>query len=191
MGIFEKGFEKPSPIQEESIPIALVGRDVLARAKNGTGKTAAFCIPVLEKVDTTRNAIQGESSSPLSHPWHGEHFPCLGPCQHVLSPNSLSPCTTSPSVACPCSPHPGAHARAGPPDCPSVQGDGQVPERGGHGHHGWHKPERRHHAPLLHHPHRRGHTRAHPGPGQQGRGKAERLPGAVHGRGERWAGDGD
>ncbi|KAF5832381.1 DEAD-box RNA helicase, ATP-dependent, cytoplasmic [Dunaliella salina] len=58
MGIFEKGFEKPSPIQEESIPIALVGRDVLARAKNGTGKTAAFCIPVLEKVDTTRNAIQ-------------------------------------------------------------------------------------------------------------------------------------
>lgn len=61
MGIFEKGFEKPSPIQEESIPIALVGRDVLARAKNGTGKTAAFCIPVLEKVDTTRNVIQGGS----------------------------------------------------------------------------------------------------------------------------------
>lgn len=50
MGIFEKGFEKPSPIQEESIPIALAGRDILARAKNGTGKTAAFCIPVLEKV---------------------------------------------------------------------------------------------------------------------------------------------
>lgn len=38
MGIFEAGFEKPSPIQEESIPIALSGRDVLARAKNGTGK---------------------------------------------------------------------------------------------------------------------------------------------------------
>lgn len=59
MGIYEKGFEKPSPIQEESIPIALTGRDILARAKNGTGKTAAFCIPVLEKVDTTRNDIQG------------------------------------------------------------------------------------------------------------------------------------
>mmetsp|Transcript_27464 Transcript_27464/g.33360 ORF Transcript_27464/g.33360 Transcript_27464/m.33360 type:complete len:424 (+) Transcript_27464:159-1430(+) len=58
MGIFEKGFERPSPIQEESIPIALTGRDILARAKNGTGKTAAFCIPVLEKVDTGRNAIQ-------------------------------------------------------------------------------------------------------------------------------------
>jgi ATP-dependent RNA helicase DDX6/DHH1 len=63
MGIFEKGFEKPSPIQEESIPIALAGRDILARAKNGTGKTAAFCIPVLEKVDTSRNEIQGKWGS--------------------------------------------------------------------------------------------------------------------------------
>lgn len=33
MGIFEAGFERPSPIQEEAIPIALAGRDVLARAK--------------------------------------------------------------------------------------------------------------------------------------------------------------
>lgn len=38
MGIFEKGWEQPSPIQEASIPIALSGKDVLARAKNGTGK---------------------------------------------------------------------------------------------------------------------------------------------------------
>lgn len=45
MGIFEAGFEKPSPIQEESIPLALAGRDILARAKNGTGKTASFVIP--------------------------------------------------------------------------------------------------------------------------------------------------
>lgn len=58
MGIFEKGFEKPSPIQEESIPIALTGRDILARAKNGTGKTAAFCIPILEKIDANKNEIQ-------------------------------------------------------------------------------------------------------------------------------------
>ncbi|KAK6137506.1 hypothetical protein DH2020_028759 [Rehmannia glutinosa] len=50
MGIYEKGFESPSPIQEESIPIALTGSDILARAKNGTGKTAAFCIPALEKL---------------------------------------------------------------------------------------------------------------------------------------------
>lgn len=61
MGIFEKGYEKPSPIQEESIPIALAGRDILARAKNGTGKTAAYLIPVLEKVDLTKNCIQGKT----------------------------------------------------------------------------------------------------------------------------------
>lgn len=64
MGIFEKGFEKPSPIQEEAIPIILAGRDVLARAKNGTGKTAAFIIPSLEKVDTSINKIQGKSMTP-------------------------------------------------------------------------------------------------------------------------------
>ncbi|XP_071697695.1 uncharacterized protein [Rutidosis leptorrhynchoides] len=58
MGIYEKGFERPSPIQEESIPIALTGRDILARAKNGTGKTAAFCIPALEKIDQDNNVIQ-------------------------------------------------------------------------------------------------------------------------------------
>jgi ATP-dependent RNA helicase DDX6/DHH1 len=59
MGIYEKGYEKPSPIQEETIPIALAGRDILARAKNGTGKTASFLIPALEKTDTTKNVIQG------------------------------------------------------------------------------------------------------------------------------------
>ena len=66
MGIYEKGFERPSPIQEESIPISLTGRDILARAKNGTGKTAAFCIPVLEKVDTSKNVIQGAARSASS-----------------------------------------------------------------------------------------------------------------------------
>ncbi|KAJ7962364.1 DEAD-box ATP-dependent RNA helicase [Quillaja saponaria] len=54
-----EGFERPSPIQEESIPIALTGSDILARAKNGTGKTAAFCIPALEKIDQDTNVIQG------------------------------------------------------------------------------------------------------------------------------------
>ncbi|AMD21248.1 HEL032Wp [Eremothecium sinecaudum] len=58
MGIFEAGFEKPSPIQEEAIPIALTRRDILARAKNGTGKTAAFVIPTLELVKPKINSIQ-------------------------------------------------------------------------------------------------------------------------------------
>ncbi len=58
MGIFEAGFEKPSPIQEEAIPVALTGRDILARAKNGTGKTAAFVIPALQQIDVNVDKIQ-------------------------------------------------------------------------------------------------------------------------------------
>ncbi|CAB4059539.1 DDX6 [Lepeophtheirus salmonis] len=59
MGIFEKGWEKPSPIQEASIPVALSGRDILARAKNGTGKTGAYSIPILEQIDPSNDVIQG------------------------------------------------------------------------------------------------------------------------------------
>ncbi|KAI4144091.1 MAG: hypothetical protein L6R39_004329 [Caloplaca ligustica] len=58
MGIFEAGFEKPSPIQEETIPVALTGRDILARAKNGTGKTAAFVIPTLERINPKSTKTQ-------------------------------------------------------------------------------------------------------------------------------------
>ncbi|KAH9845188.1 ATP-dependent RNA helicase dhh1 [Teratosphaeria destructans] len=58
MGIFEAGFEKPSPIQEETIPVALTGRDILARAKNGTGKTAAFVIPTLERINPKLDKTQ-------------------------------------------------------------------------------------------------------------------------------------
>ena len=49
MGIYEKGWENPSPIQEASIPVALSGRDILARAKNGTGKSGAYLIPLIER----------------------------------------------------------------------------------------------------------------------------------------------
>jgi len=59
MGIFEKGWESPSPIQEASIPIALTGQDVLARAKNGTGKTGAYTIPLLARIDPDKKQIQG------------------------------------------------------------------------------------------------------------------------------------
>ncbi|XP_053992429.1 probable ATP-dependent RNA helicase ddx6 [Hylaeus volcanicus] len=60
MGIFEKGYAKPSPVQEESIPVTLLGKNILARAKNGTGKTAAFLIPLLEKINTqVKQSIQG------------------------------------------------------------------------------------------------------------------------------------
>jgi len=58
MGVFEKGWEKPSPIQEATISPTLSGRDILARAKNGTGKTGAYTIPILELIDTSKDYIQ-------------------------------------------------------------------------------------------------------------------------------------
>eukprot|EP01060_Flectonema_neradi_P037943 TRINITY_DN77_c1_g1_i1.p1 TRINITY_DN77_c1_g1~~TRINITY_DN77_c1_g1_i1.p1 ORF type:complete len:408 (+),score=60.56 TRINITY_DN77_c1_g1_i1:130-1353(+) len=58
MGIYEKGFENPSPIQEECIPYAVAGMDILARAKNGTGKTGAFLIPAIQKLDVQDKRIQ-------------------------------------------------------------------------------------------------------------------------------------
>jgi superfamily II DNA/RNA helicase len=41
------GFESPSPIQEEAIPIALKNANIVARSKNGTGKTASYAIPII------------------------------------------------------------------------------------------------------------------------------------------------
>jgi ATP-dependent RNA helicase DDX6/DHH1 len=47
LGIYEMGYENPSPIQEESIPMALQKKNIIARAKNGTGKTASYSIPMI------------------------------------------------------------------------------------------------------------------------------------------------
>ena len=56
--IAEIGFEEPSPIQAQSIPVILSGKDVIGQAQTGTGKTAAFSIPILEKVDPNNKHLQ-------------------------------------------------------------------------------------------------------------------------------------
>ena len=56
--IQDKGFEEATPIQAQAIPYIMEGRDILGQAQTGTGKTAAFGIPVIEQVDLTDNHVQ-------------------------------------------------------------------------------------------------------------------------------------
>jgi ATP-dependent RNA helicase DeaD len=50
-GLTKRGFKHPTRIQAALIPVALAGKDVLGQAKTGTGKTAAFGLPLLQKLD--------------------------------------------------------------------------------------------------------------------------------------------
>ena len=52
------GYEAPSPIQEQAIPALLEGRDVIGQAQTGTGKTAAFGLPIMEYVDPSEQSVQ-------------------------------------------------------------------------------------------------------------------------------------
>src|SRR5439155_23410067 len=52
------GYESPSPIQEEAIPPMLEGRDIIGQAQTGSGKTAAFGLPLLETVDADHREVQ-------------------------------------------------------------------------------------------------------------------------------------
>ena len=56
--IMNLGYEAPTPIQEQSIPALLAGEDLLALAQTGTGKTAAFALPILHQLDLSENSPQ-------------------------------------------------------------------------------------------------------------------------------------
>lgn len=56
--IKRSGFEEATPIQEQTIPLALAGKDVIGQAQTGTGKTAAFGLPILQNIDKKEKAIQ-------------------------------------------------------------------------------------------------------------------------------------
>jgi len=57
--VTDLGYEVPTPIQERAIPALLAGRDVLGQAQTGTGKTAAFALPLLHNLDTSARGVQG------------------------------------------------------------------------------------------------------------------------------------
>src|SRR5205809_539833 len=54
--VADEGYEQPTPIQQEAIPLALAGRDLIGSAQTGTGKTAAFMLPILQRL--SRNGVK-------------------------------------------------------------------------------------------------------------------------------------
>uniref|UniRef100_A0A2H1VTB7 RNA helicase n=1 Tax=Spodoptera frugiperda TaxID=7108 RepID=A0A2H1VTB7_SPOFR len=69
-GITKRGYKQPTPIQRKTIPLALTGKDVVAMARTGSGKTACFVLPILEKL-----------LAPNTKPLPGKNFRAL-----ILSP---------------------------------------------------------------------------------------------------------
>jgi ATP-dependent RNA helicase RhlE len=62
--VHDEGYQSPTPVQAQAIPLVLAGRDLMARAQTGTGKTAAFALPILERLRSHANT----SFSPARHP---------------------------------------------------------------------------------------------------------------------------
>ena len=62
--VAEMGYESMTPIQEQAIPVVLTGKDVMGAAQTGTGKTAAFSLPLLQRLLKHASA----STSPARHP---------------------------------------------------------------------------------------------------------------------------
>ena len=60
----EMGYEQPTAVQQETIPAGLSGKDLVVQSRTGTGKTAAFGIPIVEKIDADEPVVQAMVLAP-------------------------------------------------------------------------------------------------------------------------------
>ena len=67
--VHEQGYDTPTPIQAQAIPVVLEGHDLLGGAQTGTGKTAAFTLPMLHKLTHGPQRQPTSSAAPASAPW--------------------------------------------------------------------------------------------------------------------------
>src|SRR5690606_5974470 len=88
--VADRGYGAPTPIQAAAIPHVLEGRDLLARAQTGTGKTAAFTLPVLERLAAApRPSGQPPGPRPILTPTPGRAAPGAGRASPVRGPPAL------------------------------------------------------------------------------------------------------
>ena len=66
--VAEQGYTQPTPIQAQAIPLVLAGRDLIGAAQTGTGKTAGFTLPLLQRLAGHANYKNSASTSPARHP---------------------------------------------------------------------------------------------------------------------------
>ena len=59
LAVSEKGYSEPTPIQQQAIPLILEGRDLMGGAQTGTGKTAGFTLPLLQRLKATAKPVKG------------------------------------------------------------------------------------------------------------------------------------
>ena len=62
--VLDEGYTKPTPIQAQAIPLVISGKDIMGGAQTGTGKTAAFTLPILQRI----LPFASSSPSPAKHP---------------------------------------------------------------------------------------------------------------------------